>query len=58
MKNFIFGVIFFFENTVSGIQLYKRNINRSLIIFKKPRKMKNGFFLIIIYLSARLSRHH
>ena len=44
MKNFIFGVFFFFENTVSGIQLYKKNINRNLIIFKNPRKMTNGFF--------------
>ena len=29
---------------VSGIQLYKKSITISLIIFKKPRKMTNNFF--------------
>ena len=34
----------FYENIVSGIQLYKKSITISLIIFKKPRKMTNNFF--------------
>ena len=33
----------FFENIIWGIQLYKKSITRSLIIFKKSRKMKKNW---------------
>ena len=38
IQNLIFRAPFF-ENIISGIQLYEKIITRSFIIFKKPRKM-------------------
>ena len=33
-----------FDNIISGVQLYDKNITKSLIIFKKPKKMTSDFF--------------
>ena len=41
-----------FENIIWGIQLYQKSITRSLIIFKKSRKMTNDFSNNYIFVHA------
>ena len=45
-----------FENIISGIQLYKKSIIRSLIIFKKLSRMTNDS--LSNYISTHSSGHH
>ena len=36
--------ISFLKSIILGIQIYNKSITKSLILFKKPRKMTNDFF--------------
>ena len=40
----VMSEVLFQKNIISGIQIYKKSITRSLIIFEKPKKMTSYFF--------------